>query len=113
MRTDVKISTKRKIRCPQIPVCSVGRPMKIGHGDYIEWKWDDYLHWGRVIGIVTGAELKKPKICVMMSLLGGTFCERWVDPEDVTNTSQKTRDWSILTDWEGKTTDELRKGSWG
>jgi len=84
MRTDVKVREKVKVRCPEIPITTAGRPSTVERGDWVEWS-DGFR--GRMIGAVTNPDDGNEYIVVVMQMLGGCCCERWVMPEDVINTA--------------------------
>ncbi len=84
MRTDVKVRQKIEVRCKEIPLYSAGRPGSVKRGDWVEWG-DGFR--GRVVGSVVDPEDRKEYLVVVMQMLGGCCCERWVLPAEVTNTA--------------------------
>lgn len=84
MRTDVKVNQRGLTRCPEIPIASPGRPSSVTRGDWIEWG-DGFR--GRIIGTVVDPDDRKQYLVVVMQMLDGCCCERWVLPEHVTNTA--------------------------
>lgn len=89
MRTDITIFRETTVRCPQIPCPAVGRPSSVGNGDWIEWQFDGDIgsERGRVVGWLKNPDDGEIYLCVIMELLGGQLCERWVPPSKVINTA--------------------------
>lgn len=83
MRTDVTVNTSRKLRCLQIPITSPGRCPIVERGDWVEWEVERHCHRGRVVGTVVNPDNKEEYLVVILQMLGGSCCERWVLPADV------------------------------
>lgn len=89
-RTDCKIRLSGELRVPQIPIIGAGRPSYVKRGDYLRYRMPggaDPEYWGRVVGFVTADNIKGEHIIIVMMMLGGCMCERWVDPEWVYDTA--------------------------
>lgn len=81
MRTDCHIDLERKLRLPNIPLCSPGRLSSAGRGDIVEHE----AGLARVIGVVTADDLDEPHLCVAVLMGGSCVWERWLHPNDVWN----------------------------
>jgi hypothetical protein len=86
MRTDVTIDTKEKLRIPGF-IVSGCRPWQVGRGDFITFRDPGRVERiGRIIGTVINPDDGLKYLCVVMLMMGGGMWERWVLPEDVTDT---------------------------
>ena len=109
----IELKHEKELRIPSVPITSPGRPSSVKRGDWVSWVWEGTYFTGRVLGVFDSPDNDGEEwLCVSMLMLGGSCCERWVDPKDVVNTAWHKENEFKLLDFEGKSDDDLRKGSW-